>query len=134
MAYISAGQWYNQSLSNNIMVLLAKIVSNINLITLTILAKSLILDAWLGLGCAPADEYITVLKFQMKICRDGRQVKKELHLILMFLLLTITILSLSHKPTFKNNYQMYLSGTVLEIFVRKFSANYYQSIFGRVYV
>ena len=37
--------------------------SNVNLITLTtILAKVLILDAWLGPGYASADGYIRVLK------------------------------------------------------------------------
>ena len=104
-----------------------------NLITLTILLKWLTLGAWLGPECASADGYITVLKIQMKICKDGRQVKKESYLVLVFLLLPISIWSLSHKPTIENNYQMYLSGTVLKIFVRKFSTNYYQSIVGKVY-
>ena len=40
----------------------------------TILAKRLILGAWLGPGCAScADLYITVLK----ICKDGRWVQTE---------------------------------------------------------
>ena len=53
------------------MVLLTKITGNINLKTLTILAKR-------HLGCLTgprriyADEYITVLKIQMEICKDGR--------------------------------------------------------------
>ena len=45
--------------------------------TLTILAKILILDAWLGPGGASADRYITVLKVQTKRCIDGRQLKME---------------------------------------------------------
>ena len=52
---------------------------------------TLILDAWLGPLCASADGYIAVLKMQMKICKDGRQVKKESHLVLVFLLLPISI-------------------------------------------
>ena len=38
---------------------------------LTILAKILILDAWLDPGDASADRYVTVLKIQTKICKDG---------------------------------------------------------------
>ena len=44
------------------MVLLTKIVSDVTLKTLTILAKRLILDAWLGPGRASVDGYITVYK------------------------------------------------------------------------
>ena len=69
---------------------------------LTILAKRLILDAWLPPEYASADGYITVLKIQMKIRKDERKVKKESHLVLVFLLLCISICSLSHKPTIKN--------------------------------
>ena len=98
-----------RTLQTSMMVLLAKIVSNVNLITLDILVKRLILDAWLGPRCASADGYITFLKIQMKTCKDGRQVKKESHIVLVFLLLTIYVWSLSHKPTIKNNYQMCLS-------------------------
>ena len=57
------------------MVLLGKIVSNINLKTITILAKELILVALLGPGCVSADRYITCLKIQIEIYEDGRQVK-----------------------------------------------------------
>ena len=64
-----------RGLEGSMMVLLIKIASNVNLKTSTILAKRLILDAWLGPGCAPADWCITVLKVQTKICKDGRQVK-----------------------------------------------------------
>ena len=45
-------------------------VSNVNLKTLTILTKRLILGAWLGPGRASADWYITGLKIQTKICKD----------------------------------------------------------------
>ena len=58
----------------------------------------------------------------MKTCKDVEEVQKEQHLVLVFLLLPIFIWSLSHKPTIENNYQMYLSGVVLKIFLRKFSA------------
>ena len=54
-------------------VLLAKIVSNVNLNVLTILPKRLLLDAWLGPVPNSTDWYIIVLKFQTKICKDGRQ-------------------------------------------------------------
>ena len=52
------------------MMLLAIIVSNVNLKALTVLARMLILDAWLGPGHASADQYIIVLEFQTKICKD----------------------------------------------------------------
>ena len=55
------------SLQRSTMVLLAKIVSNANLKTLTILSKRFIFDAWLGPGRASADWYITVLKIQTNI-------------------------------------------------------------------
>ena len=71
--------------------LLAKIVSNVNLTTLTILLKRLIFDALLGPGCGSADGYIAFLITQMKICKDKRQVKMESVLVLVFLLLTISI-------------------------------------------
>ena len=66
-----------RTLQTPMMVLLTKIVSNVNLKMSTILAKRLILNAWLSPGCASADWYITVLKIQTKICKDGRQVKME---------------------------------------------------------
>ena len=59
------------------MILLTKIVSNVNLTTSTILAKRLKLDAWLGPRCVSADLYIRVLKIQMNILKDGRQVKMK---------------------------------------------------------
>ena len=59
------------------MVLLTKIVSSADLKTSTLLAKRLILDAWLGPGPASVDEYIAVLNTETKICKDGRQVKME---------------------------------------------------------
>ena len=64
-----------RALQTSITVLLAKIVSNLNLNTSTILAKILILDTWLGPVYASTGRYITVLKIQTKICKDGRQVK-----------------------------------------------------------
>ena len=66
-----------KALQTSIMVLSTKIVSNLSLKTLTVLAKRLILDAWLGPGQASANRYITALKIQMNICIDGRQVKME---------------------------------------------------------
>ena len=57
IACIRTGQWCNQSSSN------------------IILAKRLILDAWVGPGCAFTDWYITVLKIHTKIYKNGRQVK-----------------------------------------------------------
>ena len=44
---------------------------------LTILAKILILDAWLDPGDASAKQYVIVLKIQTKICKKGTQVKME---------------------------------------------------------
>ena len=66
-----------RTLQTSMMVLLAKVISNINLKTLTILVKTLILDSWLGPGRASADRYITVLKIQTKTCKDESQVKME---------------------------------------------------------
>ena len=59
-----------RAFQTSVMVLLAKIVSNSNLRTSTILAERLILNAWLVPGCDSGD--ITVLKIQTKICKDGR--------------------------------------------------------------
>ena len=72
-----------------------KIVSKVNLITLTILTKRLILDAWLGSGRNSADWYIKVLKIQTKMCKDGRQVKMESFWS------TVSIWSLCHNLTIK---------------------------------
>ena len=66
-----------RALEASMMVLLKKIADNVNLKASTILAKRLILNVWLGPGCASTDWYITVLKIQTKICKDGRQVKME---------------------------------------------------------
>ena len=66
-----------KALQTSIVVLLTKTVSKINLETLTILAKRLILDGWLGPGRTSADCYITAIKIQMQLCIDGRQVKTE---------------------------------------------------------
>ena len=59
-----------KALQTSIMVLFAKIVSNINLKTSTIPKRN-------GQECASADWYITVLKIHAKICRGERQVKME---------------------------------------------------------
>ena len=82
IACVRAGQKCNQSPSNTQN-------SIVNLITLTILAKRLTLDTWLGPGYFFAYGYIKVLKIQMKICKVGRQVKKESYLVLVFLLLPV---------------------------------------------
>ena len=66
-----------RALQTSIMVLLAKVVSNINSKMSTILAKRLIISSWLGPECASADWNIIVLKIQTKICKNGRQVKME---------------------------------------------------------
>ena len=66
-----------RALQISMMVLLTKIISDVNLKTLTILGNRLILDEWLDPGCASADWYITVLKLQTKICKDEGQVNME---------------------------------------------------------
>ena len=66
-----------RALQTSMMVLLTKLVNNVNLKTGTIFAKRLILDAWLGPERASADWYITVHKIQIKICKDEMQVKME---------------------------------------------------------
>ena len=66
-----------RALQISMMVLLTKIISDVNLKTLTILGNRLILDEWLGPGCASADWYIVVLKLQTKICKDEGQVNME---------------------------------------------------------
>ena len=45
------------------------------ILTLTILAKKLILVAWVGPGHVSADGYITVLNIQMEISKDESEVK-----------------------------------------------------------
>ena len=55
----------SRALQKSMMVLLEKIVRNVNLKTLTSLAKRLILDAWVGQVYASVDWYIAVLKMQM---------------------------------------------------------------------
>ena len=54
IASIGTGQRCNQSASNIIMVLLGKIVSNVNLKDAKHSCKRLILDTWLDLGCTSA--------------------------------------------------------------------------------
>ena len=53
------------------MVLVIKIVSNISLKTFAILAKRLILDAWLHPERASADWYIKSIKIHKKTSKDG---------------------------------------------------------------
>ena len=55
-----------RALQTSMIVLLAKIVSNVNLKALTILAKRLILDAWVGQVPTSADWFIRVLKVKME--------------------------------------------------------------------
>ena len=64
-----------RDLQTSMVAILTKIGSNINSKTLTILAKSLILVTGLRTGHASTVGYISVLKIQMKICKDGRRVK-----------------------------------------------------------
>ena len=64
-----------RALQTPMIVLLTKIFTKVNWKQLTILAKWLILDAWLGPGRASADWYSAVFKIQMKRCLDGRQVE-----------------------------------------------------------
>ena len=66
-----------RALQASMIVLLTKIVSNLNLKMLTFLAKILILHAWLVQWYASADWYITVLKIETEICIDVRQLKME---------------------------------------------------------
>ena len=64
------------ALQTFMMVILAKLVSNVNLRILTILAKRLILIAWMGPGLASAGGHLTVLEIQSEMCKDGRRVKR----------------------------------------------------------
>ena len=60
------------------MKLLTKIVSNVSLKKLAILAKRLVLDDWLGTERVSVDWYIKALKIQTKVyIIDGRQVKMK---------------------------------------------------------
>ena len=56
----------NQSSSNIHDDSCGEAVNNINLKTLTILVKRLILDAWLSPGCASADDTLQFLKFKRR--------------------------------------------------------------------
>ena len=56
-------------------VIYTNIVSNISLKILTILGKRLISVAWLDPGHVSADGYITVLKIEKEISKNGGQVK-----------------------------------------------------------
>ena len=61
----------------SMMVLLAKLASNIYLKKSSIIAKRLVLVAWLGPGYDSTDLYITVLNIETWICNNGRQAKME---------------------------------------------------------
>ena len=65
IACVRIGQRCNQSPSNTHDGTFDK-NSKVNWKTVTILAKRLILVAWMGPGLASKDEYITVLKIQTK--------------------------------------------------------------------
>ena len=65
------------------------------------------------LGCASADWYITVLKFQTKTGKDGKLVKMESFES------TISIWSLSYKPTIKTTIKSIGPVPSWRIFVRK---------------
>ena len=58
-----------RSLQTSVIILLTKIVTNINLKTLTS-RKKINLSCLTGPGRVSADGYITVRKFQMDICKD----------------------------------------------------------------
>ena len=72
-------------LQTSMMVLLTKIVRKFNLKTLTILAKRLILEAWLGPGRVSAYWYFAVLKIQTNMYRntskDGNILINYFHLM-----------------------------------------------------
>ena len=53
------------TLQSSMMVLLTKVVSNVSLQTLTILAKRLILDAWLVPGLASSE--LNLIRFHLNI-------------------------------------------------------------------
>ena len=97
------------------MVLLTKIVNNINLKTLFILAKRLIWITWLSTRRVSADGYITVLKIQMKTCKNGKRSFNHLiinkdHLIKYF------HLKFKLEADHWNNYPKYLSVGILKKF------------------
>ena len=114
-----------KALQTSMMVLLTKIITNVSLKTLTILAKKINLRCLAGSRtCVCRYVYITALKIQTKICIDGRQVK---------FLINYFHWSLSHKSTIKTTIECIYAVPLSRIFFGKFSANYYQCIFDRVY-
>ena len=117
---VRTSQTCNQSFSN---------IHYINLKTSTILAKRLILVAWLGPERVSTDGKITVLKIQTEICKNGRWVKMESFKSIIL----ISYWSLSHKPTFKTTIKSICPLLLLTIFFGKVTANYYQSICDRFY-
>ena len=66
-----------KALQTPMIVLLPKIVSNVNLKTVNYSHKRIILDSWLGPGCTSADWYITALKVKTRMCKHSRQVKMK---------------------------------------------------------
>ena len=66
-----------RALQTSMMVLSTKVVRNINLKTLTTLAKRLILVAWLSPGRVFVDGHTTVPKIETEICKDGKWLKME---------------------------------------------------------
>ena len=66
-----------RALQTSMMVLSTKVVRNINLKTLTTLAKRLILVAWLSPGLVFVDGHTTVPKIETEICKDGKWLKME---------------------------------------------------------
>ena len=95
---------------------------------LTILVYRLILAARLCPGRTSAYRYITVLKIQTGICKDGRRVKME------SFWLTISIWSLGHKPTIKRTIKsiwplLFLRNFDREIFSKLLSNHLWQILF-----
>ena len=65
-----------RAIQTSMVVLLTNLVKNVWFKDVNYSHKRLILDAWLGPECASVDWYI-VLKIQIKMCKDERQVKME---------------------------------------------------------
>ena len=73
----------------------------------------IILVAWLVSGHVFADEYITVLKIQMELCKDRGRVK------IGTFSSTVSISSLSHEPTIKATFKIICPMLHLQIFDQK---------------
>ena len=70
MHALELGRGLIKALQTQLIVLLPKIVSNVDLKTVNYSHKKIILDSWLGPGCASADWYITALKVKIKMCKQ----------------------------------------------------------------